>query len=81
MGGLSGLLSLLALVGLVGFLGGVALIVISASQGRPVRGGISIAVAGLILFLLFSVISSGIIIVQPQERAVVFNVLNGNLQV
>ncbi len=80
MGGLSALLSLLSLVGLVGFLGGIAFIVISASQGRPVRAGISIALAGLVVFLLFSVISSGIIIVQPQERAVVFNVITGDLQ-
>ncbi len=80
MSGLSGLLGILSLLGLLAFLGGIALVVVSASQGRTVRGGITLALAGLILFLLFSVVGSGIVIVQPQERAVVFNVISGNLQ-
>lgn len=80
MGGLSGLFGLLSLAGLLAFLGGIGLVVVSASQGRPARGGISLAGAGLVFFLLFSVISSGIVIVQPQERAIVFNVLSGSLQ-
>jgi regulator of protease activity HflC (stomatin/prohibitin superfamily) len=80
MGGLSGLMGLLSLAGLLAFLGGIGLIVVAASQGRQVRSGVSLAVAGLVIFVLFSIISSGIVIVQPQERAVVFNVLSGELQ-
>lgn len=77
---ISSVLSGLALLGLLAFLGGVLLVVLSASQGRPVRNGISLAIVGVVVFLLFSVVSSGIVSVQPQNRAVVFNVLSGNLQ-
>ncbi len=80
MGGLSGLLGILSLGGLLAFLGGIALVVMAASQGRNVRSGITLALAGLVLFLLFSVVGSGIVIVQPQERAIVFNVISGALQ-
>ncbi|MAS32392.1 MAG: hypothetical protein CL610_00200 [Anaerolineaceae bacterium] len=79
MGGISSLLGALALLGFLGFLGGIALVVVSASQGRPVRGGISLAVAGLVVGLIFSVISQGILIVEPTQVAVVFNTLNGEL--
>ncbi|MBZ0301173.1 MAG: prohibitin family protein [Anaerolineae bacterium] len=79
MGGISSLLGALALLGFLGFLGGVGLVVVSASQGRPVRGGISLAVVGLVVGLVFSVISQGILIVEPTQVAVIFNTLNGEL--
>lgn len=71
--GISGLFSFLALVGIALFLGGIALAVLAVNQRRTPRNGALLAVAGLILALLFSVISQGILIVQPQETAVVFN--------
>ncbi len=70
----------IAFLGFLGFLGGVALVVINASQGRPVRGGVLLAVIGIVVGVIFSVVSSGIVIVEPQQRAVVFNVLNGELR-
>ena len=79
MGGISGILSTVALLGFLAFLAGVGLVVVSASQGRPVRGGILLAGAGLIFGVILSVVSQGIIVVQPQERAVVFNTLSGEL--
>jgi prohibitin 2 len=80
MGGISGLLGAIALLGFLGFLGGIGLIVVSASQGRPVRGGLLLAVAGIIIGLLFSVISQGILIVEPTQVAVIVNTLSGTLE-
>lgn len=79
MGGISSILGVLALLGFLGFLGGVGLVVVAASQGRNVRGGISLAVIGLAVGLIFSVISQGILIVEPRQVAVVFNTLTGEL--
>jgi regulator of protease activity HflC (stomatin/prohibitin superfamily) len=80
MGGISSVLGAVALLGFLGFLGGIGLIVVAASQGRNVRGGISLAVAGLVVGLLFSVISQGVLIVSPQEVAVIFNTVTGDLE-
>ena len=80
MGGISSVLGTLALLGFLGFLAGVALVVLSASQGRPVRQGVLLAIVGLVAGLLLSVISQGILIVQPTEVAVVFNTFNGTLE-
>lgn len=78
--GISSLLSGLSLIGFLGFLGGIALVVLSASQGRPVRGGVLLAIIGLFAGVIFSIISQGILIVQPQQVAVIFNTLSGNLE-
>src|SRR5450432_977521 len=78
--GISSVLGALSLIGFLIFLGGIALVVLSASQGRPVRNGIVLAVVGIIVGVLFSVISQGILIVQPTEIAVVFNTLSGQLE-
>ena len=48
MGGVSAFLGLLSLLGFLIFLAGVGLVVMSASQGRPVRRGIFLAAAGLV---------------------------------
>ncbi len=79
MGGISSLLGAIALLGFLGFLGGIGLVVVAASQGRPVRAGLSLAVVGLALGLVFSIISQGILIVAPQQVAVIFNTLSGEL--
>lgn len=80
MGGISGLLGALALLGFLAFLAGVGLVVVSASQGRAVRGGVSVAIIGLVVGLIFSVVSQGILIVEPQQVAVVFNTISGELE-
>lgn len=80
MGGISSVFSTLALLGFLGFIAGVGLAVVSASQGRPVRGGVLLAVFGLIAGVILSVISQGILIVEPSERAVIFNTLSGKLE-
>lgn len=80
MGGISALLGTIALLGFLLFLGGAGLAVVAASQGRPARGGVLLAVVGLVLGLLFSVISQGIIIVEPTQVAVVINTLSGAVE-
>jgi regulator of protease activity HflC (stomatin/prohibitin superfamily) len=78
--GISSVLSALGLLGFLLFLAGIGFVVLSASQGRPVRGGVLLAAVGLIAGVLLSLVSQGILIVQPQEIAVVFNTLSGNLE-
>ncbi|MBZ0299821.1 MAG: prohibitin family protein [Anaerolineae bacterium] len=79
MGGISTLLSVVALLGFLLLLAGIGLVVVAASQGRPVRSGLLLAVLGLIAGLLFSVVSNGILIVEPTQVAVVVNTLTGTL--
>lgn len=78
--GISTLFGFIAFIGLLVFVLGLALIVVNASQGKAVRGGVLLAILGLIAALIFFVVSSGLIIVQPQQVAVVFNVLGGDLR-
>lgn len=80
MGGVSSIIGAVALLGFLAFLAGVGLVIVSASQGRPVRGGVLLAVIGLVGGVLLSIISQGIIVVQPQEIAVVFQTFSGELQ-
>ncbi|MFZ4816824.1 MAG: SPFH domain-containing protein [Phototrophicaceae bacterium] len=77
--GISAILGLVSLLGFILFLVGIGLVVISASQGRAVRGGIILAVFGLVLGGLFQLISQGVVVVRPTERAVVFRTLSGEL--
>lgn len=79
MGGISSVLGTVALLGFLAFLAGVGLVVVSASQGRPVRGGVLLAIVGLVFGVVLSVVAQGIIVVAPQERAVVFQTLSGEL--
>ncbi len=78
--GISSILGALSLLGFLLFLGGIATVVLSASQNRPVRNGVVLAVVGIVVGVLFSVISQGILIIQPTEVAVIFNTLNGDLE-
>lgn len=79
MGGIAGLLSALSALGFLALLVGVALVVVGISQGRPMRGGIILAVAGLLVGGLFGIISQGILIIAPQQVAVVFQTVTGEL--
>ena len=80
MSDFSSVIQLLAVGGfLVGF-GGIALIVSAASQNRSVRGGVIVTAVGLVAGVLLLVVSQGLLIVEPTQRAVVFNVLSGDLE-
>ncbi len=77
--GISGVLGFIALAGWVAVVAGIGLAVASASQNRPTRNGVTLAVIGVVVGVLFSVVSQGVIIVQPQEVAVVFDTVRGEL--
>lgn len=77
MDGISGFLSLLALLGFVLFVVGIGLAVVASSQGRAVRGGAVLAVLGLAFGIVLTVIGQGIIVVPPQEVAVIWNTITG----
>ncbi len=76
---IGGILGTLGLVGFVLFLVGAGLAVASTSQGRSARGGVMLAVAGLLIGVIFSVIGQGIIFVQPTQVAIAVNTLSGEL--
>jgi regulator of protease activity HflC (stomatin/prohibitin superfamily) len=78
--GIGSLFGLLALLGFAMLVGGIALAFVAASQGRPARGGVLLALIGLVLGLLFSVISQGIVIVEPTQVAVTVNTLSGAIE-
>lgn len=77
--GVSSLFGAIALIGFLLFLAGVGSVVVAASQGRPARSGVLLAVVGLVGGVLFSTISQGVVLVDATQRAVVFNTLTGNL--
>lgn len=71
--------NILALAGLAiaGF--GGFMIVQFLSRNASIRSGVLVTVVGLVLAIVFFAIGSGVIEVQPNEVAVVFNVLTGDL--
>lgn len=77
--GFGGFLQFIAVIGFVIGVIGIALTVVAVSQGRPVRGGISLAMIGFVLGLVFMVVSSGLLEVGVTETAVVYNTLTGEL--
>jgi regulator of protease activity HflC (stomatin/prohibitin superfamily) len=63
---------------LLGF-GGVAMIVIAASRGNNFSRGILLAAVGIVLGIVFMVISEGLLVVEATERAIIFNTVSGDL--
>jgi regulator of protease activity HflC (stomatin/prohibitin superfamily) len=63
---------------LLGF-AGVAMIVIAASRGNNISRGILFAAVGIVLGIVFMVISEGLLVVEATERAIIFNTVNGTL--
>lgn len=80
MGGISSILGTVAILGFVLFIAGIALAIVASSQGRKAGGGVTLAVVGLIMGLLFSVLAQGIVIVEPTRVAVVINTLTGTVE-
>lgn len=78
--GISSLIGTLSLLGFVAFLAGVGLVVVASAQGRPVRGGILLAAVGLIAGIVFTIISQGVVFVEPTQVAVVINTLTGAVE-
>lgn len=78
--GISSFLGILSLLGFGLFLLGIGVVVMAVSQGRAWQRGVVLAALGLVIGLLFSVISQGILVVLPQQVAVIVNTLNGELE-
>jgi len=64
----------LAIAGFGGFM-----IIQLLSRNASIRGGVLITIVGLVLAIVFFIMGAGLIEVQPNEVAVVFNVLTGEL--
>ncbi|MBI5667404.1 MAG: prohibitin family protein [Chloroflexi bacterium] len=80
MGGVSAIIGTLALLGFLVFLAGAGLAVMAASQGRPARSGVMLAIVGLVAGLLLSLVAQGILIVEPTQVGVIVNTLTGELE-
>jgi regulator of protease activity HflC (stomatin/prohibitin superfamily) len=80
MGSISSIIQVLALGAfLIGF-AGIALVVAASSQNRSPRGGVMLAAVGIVLGVIFMLVSQGLLVVEPTQRAVVFNALRGDLE-
>ncbi|MCD4684302.1 MAG: hypothetical protein K8S97_00010 [Anaerolineae bacterium] len=73
------ILNFVAIAGLAlaGF--GVFMAAQAVSRNDPARGGVLITVVGVIVAVLFFVMSAGVVEIQPSEVGVIFNVLSGEL--
>jgi regulator of protease activity HflC (stomatin/prohibitin superfamily) len=80
MGGISQIIGGLALIGFLMFLGGVGIAAAASSQNKPIRGGVLLAVVGALLGGFLTLVSQGIVVVEPAQRVVVFQTLGGTLQ-
>lgn len=79
MGGISAIISAAGAIGFLLFLVGIGLVVVAVSQGRPVRGGVILAIVGLVAGVLLSVVSQGVLVLEPTEVAVITNTLTGEV--
>lgn len=80
MGGIGSILGVLALIGFVIFLAGIGSVVLASSQGKSPRSGVLLAVIGLVVGALFTIIGNGLLFVDVTQRAVITNTLTGNLE-
>lgn len=74
------ILQILALAGFVIAILGFALIVSANSRRESARGGVTITIIGVIIGVVFLILSQGLLIVPVTERAVVFNAVSGQLE-
>lgn len=72
---IAGLVRLLALAGWVSFFGSIALLTASVRTKRNAGGALTFVIASLIAALTLSLLGSGLVFVEPQERAVVISAI------
>lgn len=75
---LTSILGLLSLAGWALLLAGAGLAITNMAQNRPARGGILLAIMGLIVGVVFFIASSGLVQVGATQVAVVFQAIGGN---
>lgn len=66
------ILNIVVTAGVFAIFVGVGLAVFNASRGRKTRSGVVIAVIGLIVALIVGPLNAGLVLIQPNERGVVF---------
>ena len=74
---LLGVLSVIGVLFWFAAIGGVILAGFNSSRGRAARPGIVLVVLGVIGGIIFTVVNQGLVLVQPNERAVVFRQIGG----
>lgn len=79
MGGIGSILGLVSGFGFLLFLFGVVLVVIAVTQNTRPRLGIILAVVGVLSGGIFSILSQGILVVEPAQVAVIFQTISGEL--
>jgi regulator of protease activity HflC (stomatin/prohibitin superfamily) len=66
----------MAVVAWILFIGVVIVAVLRASRGRSLRGAVPLVIVMLSVALLLSIVSAGIVFVQPEDRGVVISALS-----
>ena len=61
----------------VAVLGIVAFVIVQASRHRPIKGGVSIIIISVVVAILLSTASAGLVFINPQERGVVISAISG----
>lgn len=72
------LMGLIAFLGLALFIGGIALAINNATNRRSARPGVLLSIVGVVIAVVFFIFSSGIVQVESNEVAVVFQPLGGD---
>ncbi|PJF36966.1 MAG: hypothetical protein CUN49_02710 [Candidatus Thermofonsia Clade 1 bacterium] len=75
---LSSILGFLSLAGWLAVLAGVGIAISNAAQNRPTRGGVALALLGLVVGVAFFLASSGLVTVGATQVAVVFQAIGGD---
>lgn len=75
---ISALLGFLSLAGWIMVVAGGAIAINNASRNNSIRPGVLLALAGIIIGVLFFMFSSGVVQVSPDEVAVVFKQVGGD---
>ncbi len=78
--GIDAVLGAIALLGLILLGAGIVSTVIAVSQGQRVRTGSTLGVLGLVIAVVFGILSQGVVVVEPRQIGVVFNVLTGEME-
>jgi regulator of protease activity HflC (stomatin/prohibitin superfamily) len=74
------ILQVLALVGFGIAVLGIALTISASSQRAPARGGVLVTIIGMVIGVVFLIMSQGLLVVPVTERAVIYNALTGALE-
>ena len=67
-----GVLTILVGLAGIGVLAGFGLIAVNSARGRPARPGVVLAAIALVLLVILAPLNAGLVLIEPQERGVVF---------